>query len=420
MANPNKIKEFRYLSGTTFNTDYTAADDAAWAAGTAEKLMITNLDLSGLVHEGLENPEIESSMMAKGAFIPGLRVGSIKVSTYLGAANSDISANPVATLLSKIMGGIANPSSARTDLADVSGTHTTTRVYASGVESNVVAGQAVKIGTRGDGRGDGRVYPITATGTDYIDLGMACPSAPNDGDALTFSTTVYFDDTTTQQYIDTLSIGHASNDQIQTLGGMGGFSISGLKAGEIPQIEFDLMVADWREVSVGGNADQLEPTSATQGNRPPVERGLGAFLIADNGSTTVEAVAIDDLTITPNITYEAIPDPNGVNGIGGFAKVPGMVQASFTTVVGEQSTETIAGLYNDFDSSSPTAKQIMAQFGVSDQRCAAIEIPKYYLDKAPTRADLGQLQGVAIEGHGDVDTTITTALGKSPIRIHYF
>ena len=414
MASPVNIREVRFVSGTTFNTAHTAADNAAWAPGTATKLRVLTSDASGLVYASEEDATLEQRLFAGRSPIPTLRNGQFSFATYLEGAYTNITANPVATLLSKIMGGVASPATARTDTVEAASSTTSLNLAAHGVST----GTAVLVGSRGGGGGNAEVRVGTASDVNTFDLTMALPADPST-ETLTYSTTVYNHDTT-QNYLDFLAIGDSAEDQIQTIGGMGTFSFANISPGEVPRIEFEIMVGDWQEVP-SGERDQLEPTSAVQGNQPAIDRGLGGFFLGDNGSTTRTAFKVADVSINPGISYEAIPDPNGINGIGGWRRVRGQPTVEFTALL-EGGADPLPGFYDDF--AAGTAKQLLIQFGDSNP-AAAYDMPYCFFQSAPVRAEAGQLAGVkcVLVGHSpptqDTDTQ-ATALQYSAQRIHFF
>jgi hypothetical protein len=409
MASPRAIRELRYLSGTTRNTSYTAASNAAWAPGTAAKLRPMDYDASGLVQGSEADTTHQQRFYSRPANIATTRNGSFSFSTYLGAAESDESENPVATLLSKIMGGIASPGAGgRSQTLDSSGTHTTTRIFAAGIDSDAAVGQAVLV--------NGEARSITATGSDYVDLNMALSAAPSDGDTATISTTVYLDEDATQEYLDFLAIGHATADQRQMLACQcTGLELQGLGVGELPKLGYSMGVNDWQWVP-SGERDALESTSASQGNDPPVNRGLGGLFFGDHGSTTRAAVKGAISGIGNLIAYQDVPDHTGANGIGGWQKMPigDGITASFSMLFDED----MDGLYTDFN--TPTAKQFIFQLGSTAQKCCAIELQRCYLLATPTETDVSGLQGVEVSVSADEGTTTTNDLTRAALRFHWF
>ncbi len=380
------------------------------------KLRITSFDDSGLRHQAEPSADMHDRYYTGSPAVPTLRVGTFGFSMYLGSGSSDTTANPIATLLSKIMGGLDSPS-AKTDAADSSGTHTGTRIYATGIESNVEAGNAVLIGTRGDGRGNGEVRRITATGTNYIDLAMATSGTVQDGDALVLSHTVYLDEDSTQEYLDFLSIGHATSVQRQMIGCQATFEFSGLGIGEKPMVSFTVTPADWEHASA--NLATLSSTAGS-GNNPPVDKGLGGLFLQDHGTTTRTVYTGGDVAIPNFMSYSPDTSHNGVNGIGAWSKMPSQPRVSLSLHIDQD----MPGLYNDFANESTStgaqAKQLLLQYGHTAQRCVAFDFPKCYLAEDPERTPLNNKDAVRLTLEGIEAATSGNDIARSPICIHFF
>lgn len=410
------LREARFLTGATPSTAYTAASNAAWAAGTATKMRIQSLDDGGLVREVVKDATTQQRHYSSPAVITTTRKGSFSLSMFLGAAESDLTANPMATLLSKILGGIALPLVSRTDACDSSGVHTSTRVFASGIESSCVVGQGIKVGTRGDAKGNAEVRRVTALGTDYVDLNMALSAAPADGDAITFATTVYLDPDTVQ-YFDWLLLGHATADQRQAIGCQAtGLALTGTGIGELPSVNATFSVADWQWVP-SGDRDQLEPTAAAQGNDPPVDRGLMGLFLGDFGVTTRTAFRGGPIDI-PNLgaSFTAIQGYNGRNGIDGWARVP--FADGLTATLSLHYDEDMPGIYDDL--TNGTAKQLIFQMGHADQKCAAVDYGRCFVSSDPVPDEIDGLSGIKFGVTATEDTLATNDLTLSACRIHFF
>jgi hypothetical protein len=428
---PFRVRELRYISGTTFNTAHTnAATGATWGAGNATKLRCQTLDLSNLLYAQEPDETLESILHAGRAPIPTLRTGNVQFSMYLEGALAAATANPLATLLSKIMGGIANPTANRTDTFTDVGASDSGTLNDATLDGETIPGQGLLIGTKGDGLGDGEVRSILVESASTCELNMTLQAQPANGTTIVIATTVYLRNTT-QEYLDFLAIGQHANDQVQTIGGMGGFSFSGLNPGEKPMVEFDIPVADW-QLPASADRASLDTSTDASGNAPAMGRGMGGFFLSDVPSTTAvtrNTHAITDLSINPNISYVPLPGPNGVNNIQGWVRVPSLPTAEFT-ILAENSADVAPGLYDDFaneaTASNATAKQVMFQFGHAQGRCAAIEFPKCYVTGSLPIVDAGELVGwrctltaAAMNVPHDEDTA-ATALLNSPMRIHFF
>ena len=413
MPSPVKLREFRFRTTTTFGTSYTAANDATWniVGGSATKLAITDYDDSGLVHEGLPDETLQTRFYTQSVMIEGNKTGTFKVSSYLGGAYSNVTAHPQATILSCFMGGLASPTTTRS--GNIGANSTATNINITGIEGFVVAGQAVLLGTKGDGAGNGEVKPIKTVGTNWIELGMACAAAPATSSGYRLSTTAFYDEDATQQYINTLVIGHAAADQRQTIMCAGTATVESMGVGELPKLVMNFMPVDHQYVPTA-QLDAFETTASPEGNYIPFDKSVGAFQMSDFASTTRAVYKVGNVNFDPRIVYEPIPSHTGVNGIGGWQKMPSTPRMECTLLFDED----MRGLLDDWE--AQTAKQIIFQVGHLANAVCCIEIPKAYIDAAPVPTALNNLAGVRLVVHGTESATSGTDLIRSPCRIHWF
>lgn len=409
---PDRIREFRYKAGTTFNTTFSNAAGNVWTVTNSVKLALTQCDLSKLEHKGIENAELQDRIHGAPAMIPGLKNSPITISGYLGKGSSNTTAPAEATLLGYFFGGVSNPTTAKSE--NCGSDCTATAILCEGHSAR--AGSAVLVGTRGDGRGNGEVRRVAAiTNANAFTLDMALSAAPNANDVIVHAHSVYMNAGATQSYLDWLAIGYNAEDQVQGLGAIGPVKIKGLGVGEVPQYEIELNNADWDDVDAT-DRDTLEPSTAASGDEAPASKAMGGFFFGDAASTTRTAVQSANFTIDPGLKWEIIPDRNGVNGIGGWKRVPGKPTFEFDVLTSHDHL----GLFDDFTGS--TAKQFLVQFGHTTGNCVAITIPNAYLDGAPTRTAVNNLAALKIKGHGQEDTVAASPdnLFSSSLAIHWF
>lgn len=406
---PDSIRELRALIRTSRNKAYTAASAAGWAAGTAHVLPITSVDLTKLVHQGIESKALQRRLYESDASKAGLSASELSFSIPLGMGSANTTAPFEATLLAAFFGGLASPT-AKTDLCEADCTTTVLNATGHGMS----AGMAVLVGAPGDGRGGGEVRRIASVDTNTITLEMALAGAPSTGDALVYSHTVYLDQSATQNYLDILGIGFHAEDQFQCLGCMGPVTLSGLAEGEEPTMNFNLTVPQWQEVPVG-ERDQLEPSVAFAGSgQAPTSKATGAFFLGDWGSTTRAAVESADWSIDPGLKFEYRKDANYENRMGACKRVPGRVTAGITVYA-----DLDFGLHADFPS---TAKQLLWQFGNTAQACVAITMPRALLTSKPARKAINNMSGLSLALHGKEPTVAATPanLYSSAIAVHWF
>ncbi len=412
MASPNNVKELRLLYPTTFNETFTAADNAAWAAGTAIKPKTISIDASGLIYNSQEDETIENLLHTRRANIPTTRGGSIKFGVYGEGGNTDTSDPVLATLLSKIMGGLQGVTTSRTDSIEAS----SSTVSLNLTSHELLSGMGCLVGTPGDGGGDGAFRVVTYNDANSVNLDVAVAADPSSTTAV-LATTVFHDPTATQSYIDTLLIGHDATDQLQTIGGQATFEIEG-QPNEVPRFNFEVTVADWQEVA-SGDRDQLEPTTPATANPPPVDR-YASVILQNDGTTTLQAFKAANIKINPGIVWELEEAAGGVNGICDHVRMTSVPTIEMDIIL-DGSADPLPGFYDDFVNS--TAKQLIIQYGKTAGKCMAIDMPRCFFTGAPVRSEVGRLSAVKVMLHGgNNDSNGNTSafwLRYSPIRFHF-
>jgi len=429
-SQPFRIRDFRYLNGTAFKTAFTNAATAAWNVGNSIKLRVQTVDLSGLEYPS-EPDETMSAILHEGfAPIPTLRTGNVQFAMFLEGAGTAITnaANPLATLLSLIQGGIQHPATVRSEAFSDLGATDAGTLDMTGIGTETEAGSAILSGVKGDGTGGGEVRSIlTEVSANQVELNMELPGVLTT-ETIVYSTTVYMFNTT-QQYIEFLSIGKGAEDQHQTINSMGSFGFSGLGPGEKPLVEFDLQSADHKS-PVAADRGTIDTTNAPSGNQPAVDKGIGGFYMSDTPTSSAATRArfpVADITIDPNVRFVQEEGLNGVNGIENWVRVPGLPTAEFTIPL-KADAAILPGLFDDFNNETVAAgaqsKNVMFQFGHTIGRCVAIEFPRAYLTAQPVHNELNEKVAVRVTVVGTAglhaEGTAATALANSPMRIHFF
>ncbi len=415
MGSPYALRQFRYRTANPFSSTFTNAAADYWNTDNSVALRVVAFDDSGLAQEGIPDETLQTRLYGHSPSVPGLRKGALTVSTYMEGAQSDLTVNPVATVLSKMLGAVQSPTNARS--TTIGASSTTTNVTVDAASTYVVRGQAALIGVKGDARGMGEVRPIVNVGTGWIELGIATNAAPTSGDAIVFSTTVYATESTLKgadrEYFETLTIGKATADQRQTVGGSGTFQVTGLGPGELPKVDIELSAADHRWVP-SLSRTSFDHSVTPSGNAPAFDRSIGLFHLGDNGSTTRTCIKAGDFTFNPQITLEEDPGPCGVNGITGHTDTGGVPTLEATLLLDED----MDGLATDYGAG--TAKYAILQLGHTAQKCAAIEFQKCYLKDLPITAQINNLSGVKVVLEADEAYDSSSEVAGSCEKIHFF
>jgi hypothetical protein len=368
-------------------------------------------DDSGLTQEGFPDDNLKTRLFDQGAPTPGLSKGNYKMSFRgLGSyANTD--PTPEQILMNAVFGGIASPATNR-NVAIGIGSSTTILNIAS-INSYLRPGQALLVGRKGDGRGNGEVKPVELSNAAAVVLSIACNAAPVENDPVVISTTVWPDEDATQSYIEHLAIGKATDDQKQTIAGMAKVGFSGLGMSERPQIDFDVTAVDWQPCPTDGRASLQHATAPSKG-AVTFGKGIGLCHLGDYNTTTRTALRYATVTHDPGLAYAEVPGPSGVNGVADWQKIKGQPVTEFVLLYDED----MPGLSSDYNSGQ--AKHALVQFGHTMGACLAIEQRKCYVDASPPAKAAGPLAGVGVKVHGCDDYNASSNIKSAAVLFHMF
>jgi hypothetical protein len=425
---PQELR-FRF-PGTTYSTTFTAANDATWASGGGSPATIKArfingpIDVSGLSHERIANPETRTRGRGRNMGIQDRDKGSFSVEFFL---NTTLASTELLSLLEIAMGGIATPTTEHA--AAGGGTHTTSKIFIDSVATyGVAAGQAALVGVRGDGRGNGEVIPIVTVAADganpdYIELARTTTTAVADDDVIWFSHTLYPDLDATPKYVDVLMIGDdaTSVDQINCVAcAITGveFGQTNLPDGEMPTVKLTFTPGRWRHEPAATKAT-ISHTAGVGAN--PVGWANGGMWIAPVFSTaqTRGYLLGGKWECNPDIQRQPLLDPAGYSGIGGWRMTPGTATWKFIAYGNEGSTVPLPTYSTDYLDDADTGYQVMRQFGSAADACFAFAFDKTFLDREPYRTELNGCLAYSFEGHGEERAT-TTDLIAADFKAHFF
>jgi len=420
---PQELR-FRF-PGSTYSTTFTAANDASWVSGGGSPVTIKArcingpVDVTGLTHARVPDPSVRTRGRGRGIGIADRDQGSFTVEMFL---NATLASKELLSLLGIAFGGLSEPSTEHYTL-DTSGVHTTSKLYASGIEGEGTAGRAALCGVRGDARGNGEVIPIVGNGTDYIELARTTSAAMQDGDVVWISHTVYPDLDATENYLDVLMIGDdaANPDQYNCVGcAITGveFASTNLPDGEMPTVKLTITPGRFR---LEPAATKATISHAAPLGADPVGWAGGGFWIAPVYSTaqTRGYLLGGKWECSPDIQRQPLLDPAGYTGIGGWRLQPGVSTWKMTVYGDEGSTDPIPTYQTDFADSADTGYQTMRQFGNAADACFAVAHDKTFLDREPYRTELNGCLAYGFEGHAEERAT-TTDLIAGDIKLHFF
>lgn len=252
-----------------------------------------------------------------------------------------------------------------------------------------------------------------------VTLKHAFSGSPAATDVCYAAATYYFteDPSTSLQFIVE---GVESDDRWLLLGGqaVGGVTFAIDPSGAaLPTASFSLTFADWKKASETTGAITGVLASATYSGYDPIVGHVGEFRAFTVGTSTLSSasiVHISALSFNPKIIYVPVTSPSGTNGVyrwrAGRSNPP--IEGSFSTFFEDLTWWT--------NRDASTAMHLQYTMGTAAGESVVLTAPTVQISN-PQRAADGELAGqtVAFRGRRDTDVgSSTTALAKSPVRIH--
>jgi hypothetical protein len=353
-------------------------------------------------HEGA--PYVRMPMAGTVAFdvpLPGMG------STTAGAVPS----SDVATLLGLVFGTVAN--GLATGTTATGGTAAAPTLTAA---TGITAGALVKVGAKGDGRGDGQFVAVSTHAASTANLLTALPAAPNNGDVVYASKMIYESSTPgTYETISSVRILFITAQQAYLCHGCyptaAEFSVN---VGEIPRVRLTYAVSWWEPRTA-----TLPSAVAVQDHSPAPVAGGSLFLNAVGTATRSTVVA-------RSVAFSVALSNLGEPGVGGYDEHQLMVGASrspstvsFELVVDSEAagTDTYGALF-DVSENSRTNWHALYTMTTGDGRATALYLPNMTATEArPVQFDDGGVLRKRLRFDALTGATTTTDLTASPWRL---
>lgn len=380
-----KVKDCRVLIKSAMSSDFVSGNHADWNRDGTDVFKLAMLDpnLGGLTGDGIENPRVKNYLNEQMPPIPGLCQGNIQFGMYTGNGSADDTTPFEATFLSKILGAAVVVPEYKTYSAEADSTTTQVNI----AENSILVGDGVLI--------NGEVRRVASRDTDSITLSMALTAAPSEDDTVVVAHKVAGHSAATPAgYFDFL-VTLASGQEMNILNCMGGFGIEGLGMGDVPKFTFDMACGLWRwEGSTdGGTADSFDAASAFSDNNAVGSRSFGTLVLGDADATTIGKVKMANVTFTPGVAFQPVPDQNSPGGIGDYARTE---QAGFfeaDIILGLTGTD-MPGLVDDWRAG--TKKQWLVATGKAQQSCFGLAGVGYIMD-CPTLTMVNGMEAVHVK-----------------------
>jgi hypothetical protein len=288
--------------------------ESAWAENvstfaTYRLPILDEVDTSGLTWSKTESERVSMYRSDGSPHVLMTMGGSFRTKTYLTGHGSTcagaVSITGLETLLGDVLGVSAIGPSGTTLTG---GTATVPTTTASGT---FAAGGLCRIGTLGDGDGNGQMYPISTHSTTNLTVLVNLDGAPANGAVLYSVCQMYPSVTGTAAITGKRFLLSKANLAAECHGCFPmSITFAGLNTGEKPTVEIEWGVSWWDWSTT------VPPSAVATDDFAPAANAAGSFFIGTVGTATRAAAnlrAVRDLSVTYTLGIAPVMAPGGVN-----------------------------------------------------------------------------------------------------------
>lgn len=404
------VQEVAYGAESSFNENASSLSSNTWDK------RIPVISVTPTTEQSRETDgSIQNRANASRPGYRGLRTATFSfvtpVAGHMAATNGALTQTWQQDLLSDGLGG-GNVSQVGGTVG--AGASTTSLPYSGGV--TVVSGAVVRVGTVGDGRGEGKCAVVNAVGSPATLL-TALPGTPNNGDALHVAQMAYPDETVdgntnSKRFMWGWNSTTDSGAQFHVTGcQMSRLSVEYPFDGRMPTYTFTYTGAYW------GNQATTVPSSLSLENCDAAPVSAGQLFFQTTGTTTRAILSPSSLSLDLAITLP--PKIGPAAGQPTFGNINGYHRGTCiprVTMVVPWTTTHITNF--DSDGSDTTYKQILFQSNSTEKRCAGFYMPRAFpVGRRPLFTDSNGIVYMEVVYQGtEGGTSSDTALVRSAIR----
>lgn len=367
-----------------------------------------------LQHQGQKQEILRQRPNEGVPWVRGPMGGSISFTLHLtglgGTCSGAAPASALATLLGYVFGTTATGLATGDTL-----TGGTAAIPTTTGANGVTAGALVRIGAKGDARGDGQWVAASAHAANSLTLLTAMPAAGSAADVLYSSRLVYPSQTPgTYETITGLRFRFLSAQQQYLCHGCyptaAEFSIA---VGAIPTVRLTFAVSWWETA----NGTFPDTTSVQDYAAAPCTGG--SMFINAVGTTTRNTLTVRSVSMSVALNNQGEP------GVGGYDehqlnvganRGPGDVMVEMTIDSEAAGTDTYGALF-DVSENSRINRHALYSMSVGDGRALGIYWPNLAQTEMPLQMDDGGVLRKRLRFEAQTGTTTTTDLTLSPWRL---
>lgn len=401
------------LGAVSYNTEASWGEDLT-TFGTRLPVL-TQVDVSGLSHEKQAPDRVVQYRNDDTLHIPMLMGGSFKLKVYLtghGSATSGAtSLSALETFLGLVCGNSIAASATGTTAA---GTGTVTAPNVAAV-SGFGGGTMCRIGSLGDGRGNGQFYAITSHAGSAITLLTGLPATLSNGDVIHSAGMIYPSENPGTNTISgmrfllqTANLEYEAHGCYPTA-----WTLAGYNTGEVPTAEIEFAVSWWRYTTA------TFPSITAVDEHTPAACAAGSVFVNVFGTATSALRTVRSMTLNWTLGTQALMGVGGVNqyqGIVGAVRVPDDIRL---TILEDAPAATTTPVLDGFwDSTS--RYHVLCTLNPQATKAVGIYLPRMVVvGQRPQQRDDGGINRVAIELKAAVSTNTSGDLTLSAARIAF-
>lgn len=371
------------------------------------------VDTSGLKHDKVDaertvqyrNDGTQPVLMTMG--------GSFKTLLDLPGHGATTAGSPtvdaIETLLGYVWGNVALSAGTSTTL-----TGGTAIVPITTSVATFSAGGLCVIGSLGDTRGNGQMYPIATHVSQNLTLLAAMDGAPSNGDVLFPATCMYTSENPTAAGLTAAGTTPGLRFRLLTANLRYechgcypmAISFSGLQVGGRPQIEITWAVSWWRYTTA------TFPSVVASNVYNPAAVAAGSIFLNDFGTTTRVKRAVRDFKIDYTLGMVALEGPGGVNQYQkcvGCRRTPDKIKVSWVEDADAATTTPVL----PGKGTATTYQHLMATMSTAAGSRIGFYFRRLAITNVAIQNDNGGINRLAVEAEAHVSTTTTSDLTLS-------
>jgi len=411
VSNPSVLGAIEYeAETTTFGEDVTTF--------ATHRLPIRGrVDVSGLKHDKVDAERVVQYRNDGTQWVLMTQGGTIKTLMDLPGHGATTAGSPtldaIETFIGYVFGNVALSATASTTLTG--GTASVPTTTASGTFS---AGGLCVVGSLGDGRGDGQMYPIATHVTTNLTLLLALKGTPTNGDVLYPVAQIYPSEIPTNCGLvgSTHPVSTAVGIRFRVLTANlryelhgcypTAISLSGFDPGGRPQIEITWAVSWWRYTTA------TFPSTVASNAYNPAATAAGTIVVQDFGTVTRAARGARNFKVDYTLGMVALEGPGGANQFQkcvGCRRVPDKVKVSWTEDADAATTTPVLPGFG----TATTFKHLMATYSTAIGSRVGMYFRRLAITNVALQKDDGNINRLMVEAEAQVSTTTTNDLTLS-------